>query len=99
MIFAKLVFTGECYVRDVAPGAGLTGDTFAEIVHNDIVKSRFLLCLRRDCAVLCIDPVKYLNELKDANPNACFLEKLPSDALPQCFTKLQSATRNGPLTA
>src|SRR5712691_681238 len=52
MIVAKLVFGRKRYVRDVAPGARLTGDTFAEIVHNDIVKTRFLLGPRRDCAVL-----------------------------------------------
>src|SRR6266446_470139 len=99
MIVAELVFAGERHIRDVAPGAGLTGDTFAQIVHNNVVKTWILLSPLSDGAIVSVNSIEYLNQFEHANPHARFFQKLASDSLLQRFAKLQRAARNGPLAA
>jgi len=68
------IWRAHLRARRLPPGhrsrTRFAADTFTEIVHNDVVKTRFLLGARCDCAVFRVNPVKHLNELKDANPNA-----------------------------
>jgi hypothetical protein len=97
MIVAELVFASERYIRDVAPGARLTTDAFAEIVHNNVVKAGIPLSPFRDGSINGVNPVEHLNQFEDAYSNASFFEQFPSDSLFQSFAKLQCAARYGPL--
>jgi hypothetical protein len=97
MIIAELVFASKRYIRDVAPGARLTTDAFAEIVDNNVVKAGTLLSPLRYRSIIRVNPVEHLNQFEDAYRNASFFEQLASDSMFQSFAKLQCAARYGPL--
>src|SRR5580693_2912369 len=99
MIIGQFFFPRESHSRDVASRTRFASDALAEIVHDDIVKTRFFLQLNGDGSILCINSVKHFDEIEDANGDARFFEQFASDSLLQRLTEFQRAPGDGPLSA
>lgn len=85
----KLLFARECHICHVAPCAGFAANAFAEIVHNDEVKSWMFSTRHFYSSILQKDTVEDFDQVENANLHAGLFQQFTSDAILQRFAQFQ----------
>jgi hypothetical protein len=93
MVGFQFVFGGPGNVGDVAAGARLAGDSFAEVVEDDEVVARVRVVVAR----LAENPFEHLDEFHNADAQARFFFHLAASALFEGLSGFEGAAGDGPL--
>src|ERR1700722_14945702 len=108
-IVYELIFRRERHIGYVAPGFRFAIDPFAQIIDDDVMKSRPLFLRRRarwslrlttgGTSFVLINAIENLDHLDDAHRKPSLLLQFAYDTLLKRFPQLQRSARDRPLPA